>query len=98
MSIAVIADEDTVLGFKLAGIKKSLIFEGTKIDSLIEKVNDSQILIVTESVGAFLREENLHKSIKPVMVEIPDKEGSKGTAMDNIAALFEQAVGVKLKK
>lgn len=97
MEIAVIGDKDTVLGFKLARVKDSFIFEESTIMDILDKTKESKILVVTESVGKYIRENRLEKNIGSVLVEVPDKHGSQGHAMKNISRLFEDAIGVKLK-
>jgi V/A-type H+/Na+-transporting ATPase subunit F len=95
--IAIIGDEDTVLGFKLVGIRKSAIFNKDKIKQDLEKFGSVKILILTEEVAQFLRDKNLMADIQPVIAEVPDKNGAKGFAQQEISRLYESAIGVALK-
>ena len=97
MEIATIADEDTVLGFKLAGVKEGVIFNPETIKNDIEKYKNYKIIILTEKVAQYLRDNDLIKMIKATIAEVPDKEGSTGAALQNISKMFEEAIGVKLK-
>lgn len=98
MDIAIIGDEDAVLGFKLAGVIEGEVFEESKAEEIVEKYKEAKIFIATEDVAQCLREKKLDKLIKGVLIEIPDKKGSKGYAIREISKLFESAVGVQLKK
>ena len=98
MEISIIADNDAIIGFKLAGIKNSAVFNESTIKEDIIRFKESKILILTENVAKFVREQKLDKSFEGVIVEIPDKQGSSGLALQEISRLFEQAIGVKLKE
>lgn len=95
--IAIIADQDTLLGFELVGIKNSTIFDEKTIKEELKKYHNTKILILTEKVASYLREHKLLENIKATIAEIPDKSGSTGKALEEISKLFESAVGVKLK-
>ena len=97
MDIAIIADEDTLLGFQLAGVKQSLIFSEDGIKEQLQAVREAKILILTEKVAEYLRGNDLMEDVESVIAEIPDKEGSTGTALRNIGRLLEEAIGVRLK-
>ena len=98
MEIAIIADKDAIIGFKLAGVKNSAVFDEKTIRQDIDKFKDTKILILTENAAKFVRENNIDKAFDGVIVEIPDKKGSTGHALQEISRLFEQAIGVKLKE
>lgn len=98
MDICILGDEDAVLGFKLAGVIEGEIFDESRAEEIVDKYKESKILIATEDVAQYLRENRLHKKIQGVLIEIPDKKGSKGYAIKEISKLFESAVGVQLKK
>lgn len=96
MDVAIIADEDTVLGFNLVGVKKGIVFSKERLKNDLISVKDAKILIVTEDVAKMIREQNLE--VQPVLAEIPDKSGSTGHALNEISRLFESAIGVTLKE
>lgn len=97
IDIAVIADEDTLLGFQLAGVKHGKIFTPETVKESLKKFASAKILILTEHVAEHLREEGLMEDVACVIAEIPDKSGSTGTALKNIGRLLEEAIGVRLK-
>ncbi|PTD93661.1 V-type ATP synthase subunit F [archaeon SCG-AAA382B04] len=101
MDIAVVADEDTVTGFRLAGIKKTEIIEESEdLKQNLEKhKEDTGILITTERLAEKHREEvNSFKeegNMFPILVEIPDKFGSaKETELQD---LVKKAIGVEVE-
>ncbi len=96
MDISIIADNDTLLGFELVGVKGGFVFNEDTLKEDLKKVQDSKILIVTEKVAQAIRKQDL--SIKPTLAEIPDKSGSTGHALKEISKLFESAIGVALKE
>lgn len=97
IEIATIADEDTVIGFKIAGVKDGIVFNKDTIEEDIKNFKDAKVLILTEKVADYLREKDLMKKINATIAEIPDKGGSTGAALENISRMFEEAIGVKLK-
>ncbi len=95
MDIAVIGDEDTVLGFKLAGVKNAEVFSEEKANEIVERFEEAKIVIVTEKAAE--RMGALLGRFHGVVTEIPDKEGSTGAALRRMGRLLEEAIGVKLK-
>jgi len=95
MDIAVIGDEDTVLGFKLAGVKNASVYDEKSAKETVARYADAKILLVTEKVAAHLGE--LLEKAHGAVTEIPDKGGSTGAALKNVNRLLEEAIGVKLK-
>lgn len=98
MDISIIADKDTIIGFRLAGITDASEFNPDNIKSTLEKHSESKIIIMTEKVVEYLREKDLMKKVKSTIAEIPDKSGSTGHALKEISRLFESAIGVALKE
>lgn len=98
MDIAILGDADAVVGFKLAGVMHGEVFDEAKAGEIMEKYKEAKILVATENVAQYLREKKLNEKIQGVLIEIPDKTGSKGYAIQEISKLFESAVGVQLKK
>jgi vacuolar-type H+-ATPase subunit F/Vma7 len=95
--IATIADEDTVLGFKLAGVKEGAIFNPETIKEDLDRYKDVKILILTEKAAQYIREKGMMKDVRAAIAEVPDKGGSTGAALQNISRMFKEATGVKLK-
>ncbi|MFH2028007.1 MAG: V-type ATP synthase subunit F [Nanoarchaeota archaeon] len=98
MEIAIIADKDTVLGFELAGVKNSAVFQEQSVKEDIERFKQAKILILTEQTAKYIRQNKLDKLVEGVIVDVPDKRGSTGEAMQELSRLFEEAIGVKLKE
>lgn len=96
MDIITIADKDTVVGFKLAGVD-GVVFDEHTIAETLEEHKDARILILTERVASHLREHGLMERVTATIAEIPDKHGSTGAILENLSKLFEEAIGVKLK-
>ncbi len=99
MAIALIGDEEAVLGFKLAGLTNAAIFHENKLKETLEKYLDAKILIVTEDAATHVKKQEwFTEKFKGVLIEIPTKAGSTGSAMREISKLFENAIGVKIKE
>ncbi|GAB6055001.1 V-type ATP synthase subunit F [Methanobacterium alkalithermotolerans] len=103
-SIAVVADADTVTGFKLGGIKEGYVVESTQeaeetLTTLIKE--KTAIIIITEKIGEELREviEKFTKSSAlPMIIEIPDKSGPSDRATDPMRELIKRVIGVEMVK
>ncbi len=103
-SIAVIADPDTVTGFKLGGIKEGYPVEDmTEAKNTFEEIfkQDFSIIITTEKIGDELRE-TIDKltgaSALPMIIEIPDKTGPTERAADPMRELIKRVIGVEMVK
>jgi len=81
MKTIVIADEDTVIGFSLAGVPGKIVATATEASNAFEQVTqtaDVGILLITERVAQLIREKVDHWIIgggQPLIVEIPDSQG-----------------------
>ena len=95
MEIAIIADRDTMIGFKLAGISDSIEFAEENFKNDLETFKSAKILVVTEEVGEYMKSCGFR--FEGYVVEIPNKRGSTGHAHKEMSKLFEAAIGVKLK-
>ena len=110
--IAIIADEDTATGFRLAGISRIYEFSEKEdgnaethenLSRTLEKLaNECSIIIITErlaeKVRGKIREINANKrGVAPIIVEIPDKRGAIEKEMDEISRLIKRAVGIAIK-
>ncbi len=103
-SIAVIADPDTVTGFKLGGIKEGYPVEDmTEAKNTLEEIfkQDFSIIITTDKIGDELRE-TIDKltgaSALPMIIEIPDKTGPTERATDPMRELIKRVIGVEMVK
>ncbi|OUJ19126.1 Archaeal/vacuolar-type H+-ATPase subunit F [Methanonatronarchaeum thermophilum] len=99
MKVAVVADEDTVTGFKLAGVKEaSVAKEGDEFeDALYELSDEIGIVITTERIAEENRESlkrfRDRRDVFPIIVEIPDKHGS---TQSQLQEMVKKAVGVEI--
>ena len=104
MSIAVIADPDTVTGFKLGGVKEGYPVENIKeAEDTLKEVfkKDVSIIIITEKIGDDIREtvdRLASSSALPMIIEIPDKTGPSERATDPMRELIKRVIGVEMVK
>ncbi len=102
--IAVMADPDTVTGFMLGGIKEGYPVENMeeaekKIEELVKA--DFSIIITTERIGDELRttiDRLTGERALPMIIEIPDREGSIERAADPMRELIKRVIGVEMVK
>jgi len=99
MEIAFVGNSDTVLGFNLAGIKKS--YAANTEDELISKINDVMadrnvgILVLKQSDYKRLPkrlQEQLSESIKPTIISIGTEQSTE------MREKIKRAIGVDLWK
>lgn len=103
--IAVVADADTLIGFKLAGITETFEClpgrEDEVISSALEK-SGVGILVIAENIASAVSTRTkrlMDASTKPVVVIVPGKTAKAGSASgENIAAMVKRAIGVDLSK
>lgn len=102
--IAVMADPDTVTGFMLGGIKEGYPVNdieeaGKKLEELVKE--DFSIIITTEKIGDGLRssiDKLTGERALPMIIEIPDKDGSIERAADPMRELIKRVIGVEMVK
>jgi len=101
MKFYVIADDDTVLGFRYAGVEGVAVSGPDEARSHFESVvkrHDIGIVIMTDVVAEGIRKEVddvRARGVKPLVVEIPGPLGpleGKRTLLD----LITEAVGVRI--
>lgn len=100
MKTLVIADEDTVIGFSLAGVQGIVVNTEEEIRKAFEKatqLNDVGILLITERVAQKIRKRVDNWIVgggQPLIVEIPDSQGAlEGRRTPN--EFVKSAIGVK---
>lgn len=101
--VVVIGDEDTVVGFRLAGIMDSLVHtDPGETERFIRETlqRDVGIVIITDRVAAEVSEllgrlRSEKGRVKPVFVEIPDKRGPIVTE-DRLQQLVRRVVGAEI--
>jgi V/A-type H+-transporting ATPase subunit F len=107
--LAVIGDEDTVIGFGLTGIKHLLTIEDDyddkdiiiSIKELIETPNVG-FIIITQTIAERIRTDferlKLEKPLYPIIIELPDKRGELPDHVDPIRNLIRRAIGMEVIK
>jgi len=101
MRYHVIGDEDTVLGFRYAGIGGDLVGTADEARQALERVGrqpDVGILIITDVVADLIRDEV--NAIRfggklPLVVEVPGPTGPSAERQD-LLALIREAVGIRV--
>ena len=101
MKFYCIADEDTVRGFRLAGIAGQIVgTDSAAAAALVEVLEkrDCGIIILTEPVAAGIRPQvdaiRLGRD-QPLIVEVPGPEGSMA-GRKSLRAFVQEAVGLRV--
>jgi V/A-type H+/Na+-transporting ATPase subunit F len=104
LKIVAIADSDTVVGLRFAGVKDSYIAETPEEakEALHKAFQDESVglIIITEKLSDQLREmitDYTSQHTFPVLVEIPDKHGTEKGRHDPLRDIIRRAVGIELK-
>ena len=92
-NIAVMADEDTVTGFRLGGITEGYPVKNMKrykkFSNLIKR--DFSVIITTEKIGIEFRDtinRLTNERALPMVIEVPDKSGSIKRESDPMSELI----------
>ena len=103
MEIALIGDRHTVYGFRLAGIRRTLLMEDIRqedVRGILKGLFDEGIgiILVTEKVAEQIRNileevSRFRKGIMPIVVEIPDSGGPMVKKIDAMRKLIKRTVG-----
>lgn len=101
MRFFVIGDQDTVLGFKLAGVEGEIVRTPEETRDSLERAVGRQeigIVIMTERAAESIRNDvdrYVFKSELPLIIEIPDLSGPM-EGRKTVKEMIRQAVGVQL--
>lgn len=101
MKYFVIGDQDTVLGFNLAGVEGRVVKTKEEIDQVFTfAVSDEEIgiVVITEKLANQIRDrinDYLFTRNFPLIVEIPDREGVDPNRI-GFRQLVNKAIGIKL--
>lgn len=103
-SVGIIGDLGTVSGFRLGGVKKSEVVNNKEeaiaaIDKFLEE--DVSIIIITQVLANEIREHinrKIGSNVLPMIIEIPDKDGSSEGSSDQMADLIKRVIGVEMVK
>lgn len=98
--IAVMGDQDSVLGFKALGLEVCPVStpeEGHEALHRMSKENYA-IIYMTEQLASKLEADvaRYKDALTPAIILIPGKEGSLGIGMDNVKRSVERAVGADI--
>jgi V/A-type H+-transporting ATPase subunit F len=96
-----IADEDTVRGFRLAGVAGQVVNTPEQAAAAVEAAtarDDCGIVVLTQSVAAGIRRQvetiRLERD-RPLLVEIPGPEGPL-PGRKSLRQFVQEAVGIRL--
>ena len=101
MSYYVIADEDTVLGFRYAGVPGEVVENTAQAHEAFARACGGErhdIVILTEEIAASIREDVNHVRFEvqtPIVVEVPGASGPMEDRPD-LLKLIREAVGLRL--
>ena len=104
-SVAIIGDIDTVSGFRLGGVKKAEVVNTSEeaiaaFDKFLEQ-DEISIIIITQLMANEIREHinrKIGSDVLPMIIEIPDKDGSSEGSSDQINDLIKRVIGVEMVK
>jgi V/A-type H+-transporting ATPase subunit F len=104
MKVAAIADSDTIVGLRLAGVKLSYAVETPQqAEEALGKVVQDQtvgLIVFTERIADRIRDTITNFTTQrtvPIIVEIPDKRGAQPGRRDPLMDMIRRAVGIELK-
>ena len=101
MRYFVIGDEDTVLGFRYAGIEGRVVqIAGEAREAFEEACHDASVAVVimNDEVARSIREEVDRvrlEGARPLVVEVPGPEGPSKEKV-SLRRLIQQAVGIRV--
>lgn len=100
--VVVVGDQDTVTGFRLAGVDNTHVHQGEAetrefVRSAVDR--DAGIVVITQSVaeeirGYLDRVRRERALVSPVFVEIPDRAGPRGE--DRLQQLIKRVLGTEV--
>lgn len=101
MKFYVIGDEDTVLGFQLAGVDGIVVSDALEAKQAVEEAfrrEDLGVIIIPERIASKIQglvNQYLYKTTFPLIIEIPDRLGPL-EGRKSVRDLLRAAVGVHL--
>ncbi len=101
MKYFVIGDEDTVLGFQLAGITGEVVKNQDEVNSIFTSVlanPEIGIVVITEKSADLIRarlENYIFTKDFPLILEIPDRNGVD-SKRPSLKQMVNAAIGIKL--
>ena len=98
-----IADEDTVRGFRLAGVAGQAVASAPEAAQAIESAAaqlDCAVIVLTEKVADSIRpqvERIRFESLRPLLIEVPGPEGTL-PGRKRLRQLAQEAVGINMEE
>ncbi len=102
--IAVVANNEAVLGFKIAGVRDARTVETQEeaesvVKDILEK-KDVGVVIITSNISRMIKDRRLHNAIQssllPMFVEVP--EYNEEFKPDTLRALVMRALGIDINR
>ena len=103
-SVAIIGDIDVVSGFRLGGVKRAEVANSAEeAVAAFDKILDEEIsiIIITQVLANEIRNHinrKIGSSVLPMIIEIPDNDGSSEGSSDQMADLIKRVIGVEMVK
>jgi V/A-type H+-transporting ATPase subunit F len=98
--IAVIGDEDSILGFRALGVSVFPARSGKEAETALRAAarQDYAVIYITEGYAGEIIDVITEYSRKPlpVVLTIPDLSGNRGAAMEKIRRTVEKALGADI--
>ena len=98
--IAVLGDQDSVLGFKALGLD---VFPAESVEEAKKTLHrlakeDYAVVYLTEQLAQYMNDEldRYKDELTPAIILIPGKEGPLGIGMANVKKSVERAVGADI--
>ncbi|MFH1451340.1 MAG: V-type ATP synthase subunit F [bacterium] len=98
MKIAILGNQETILGFKALGVDVFGVREEKEAEKVLENIygkKEYAVLIITEDWFLKLNEKlkSFSKEPLPALVSIPSLGTSKNAAQTELKKIIEQAIG-----
>ena len=103
MKFYCIGDEDTVRGFRLAGIEGYVVSNAQEAETALAAVvrrRNAGVVIITDAVAAEIREQVDAVRLdceRPLLVEIPGPQGPI-SGRKTLRQLVQEAVGIRISE
>jgi|GEM_PF-1928453 len=83
--IGVLGDRETVIGFRMAGVKECLETDEKNLKQNLERIKESKIIIISERLYKLIEAEDR------IFIPIPDKYGT--LKVDVARGLIKEIIG-----
>ena len=103
MKFYCIGDEDTVRGFRLAGIEGTVVSQPQEAETILQQLvkrRDAGVVLITDAVAAEIRAKVDAVRLeceRPLLVEIPGPTGPIA-GRKTLRELVQEAVGIRISQ